>query len=167
MLIIKPITYLLRTLSATTFSLFFYFLIQFHLSEEAWNLNTSDHTRIRIRTTRNGQKQYQISFSKCQTYILDEMLLFLLLGLLAIRTTACPPQCSCTDFFTDCSSRGLHLFPKNLSTSTITLNLRGNNIGRISIDDVKSLKYMETLIISENHVKIIDEVTLFLLLVLL
>ncbi|KIH50444.1 leucine Rich repeat-containing domain protein, partial [Ancylostoma duodenale] len=84
-------------------------------------------------------------------------MLFLFLGLLTSETIACPSQCNCTEVTIDCSSRGLVAFPHDLPASTITLNLRGNNIGRISTDDVKGLQHLETLIISENNIRTIDE----------
>ncbi|KAK6758709.1 hypothetical protein RB195_016123 [Necator americanus] len=85
------------------------------------------------------------------------MLLFLLLGFLTSDVIACPSQCNCSEVTIDCSSRGLVSFPNDLPTSTITLNLRGNNIGRISVDDVKGLQHLETLIVSENKIRTIDE----------
>ncbi|EYC04813.1 hypothetical protein Y032_0085g1807 [Ancylostoma ceylanicum] len=82
---------------------------------------------------------------------------FLFLGLLTSETIACPSECNCTEVTIDCSSRGLVAFPHDLPSSTITLNLRGNSIGRISTDDVKGLQHLETLIISENNIRTIDE----------
>ncbi|KHJ85508.1 leucine Rich repeat-containing domain protein, partial [Oesophagostomum dentatum] len=84
-------------------------------------------------------------------------MLFLLLGLLPSEVIACPSRCNCTEVTVDCSSRGLVAFPSELPSSTITLNLRGNRIGRLSIDDVKGLPHLETLIISENIIRTIDE----------
>lgn len=85
-------------------------------------------------------------------------MLFLLLGLLTWRETiACPTQCNCTDVAVDCSYRGLVAFPSDLPPSAISLNLRGNSIGRISVNDVKGLEHLETLIVSENKIRSIDE----------
>uniref|UniRef100_A0A1I7XKR4 Ig-like domain-containing protein n=1 Tax=Heterorhabditis bacteriophora TaxID=37862 RepID=A0A1I7XKR4_HETBA len=52
---------------------------------------------------------------------------------------------------------GLLTIPKDVPPHTTTLNLRGNNIGRVSIDDVKGLAYLETLILSENKIRSVDE----------
>ncbi|XGW04994.1 hypothetical protein V3C99_015853 [Haemonchus contortus] len=86
-------------------------------------------------------------------------MLFLLLGLLtwAEAQSICPSQCNCTDTVVDCSHKGLGAFPTELPPSTITLNLRGNSIGRLSIDDVRGLSHLETLIVSENNIRSVEE----------
>ncbi|KAK6010596.1 leucine rich repeat domain protein [Ostertagia ostertagi] len=86
-------------------------------------------------------------------------MLFLLLGLLTWSEAipACPSQCNCTETVVDCSHKGLRAFPTELPSTTITLNLRGNSIGRLSINDVRGLSHLETLIVSENVIRSVEE----------
>eukprot|EP00794_Sanderia_malayensis_P006287 gene6287-7010_t len=57
----------------------------------------------------------------------------------------CPSLCTCSHTTVDCSRKDLTAFPTSLPSATVVLNLRGNQITKISKSDVARLSNLQTI----------------------
>lgn len=87
---------------------------------------------------------------------------FLLLLLLATDgVQLCPKQCDCNNSAVFCQRKGLRRIPANIPANTTRLDLRYNFMKRMSKADLYGLKNLETLFLTHNRLRLVDEVVFF------
>ncbi|XP_043078178.1 slit homolog 1b [Puntigrus tetrazona] len=76
--------------------------------------------------------------------------------LLAGRSGACPPHCSCTGTTVDCHGLAFKSVPRNIPKNTERLDLNSNNLTHIGKDDFAGLRHLRILHLMDNQIITID-----------
>uniref|UniRef100_A0A8C8SML6 Leucine-rich repeat-containing protein 24 n=1 Tax=Pelusios castaneus TaxID=367368 RepID=A0A8C8SML6_9SAUR len=93
-----------------------------------------------------------LSFDRCS----DMALPVLLLGLLALRTDACPATCRCYSTTVECGSLGLQEIPAGIHPSTQTVFLQDNGITQIHQRDLAGLQGLRYLYMQNNTISALE-----------
>lgn len=69
---------------------------------------------------------------------------------------SCPSTCLCTENRSDCTGAGLTSWPTTLPKTTTTLDLSGNQITRISTDQLQLYENLKTLVLNGNAIRTVE-----------
>ena len=83
------------------------------------------------------------------------LLLYFLISLVS-SVRSCPSTCLCTESRSDCTGAGLTSWPTTLPKTTTTLDLSGNQITRISTDQLQLYENLKTLVLNGNAIRTVE-----------